>query len=435
VPVKVAINTYYFCQVSRNTLRIIILLAALSIAGITVTQIYWVRKAFDLKENQFNRDVQSALRSVADRIYEINKTQSPANSPVEQLSTNYFVVLINGPVNSSVLGFLISSEFEKRNISTDYEFGIYDCEEQCMKGANFSSHTKNKTTASLVEMPTWKEDGYYFGVQFSSIEANLISQMGIWGFSSAVMVVVIFFFVYTLFVILRQKRLSEIQKDFINNMTHEFKTPLSTIAISSEVLKDPTITHTPERLLNYATIIQTESQRLKQHVERVLQMARLEKSDAGLKKERLDLHELIREAVQNTSVALQEKNGEILLDLNAENSWIDADKLHFTNVLFNLIDNAIKYSKDIPHLEIVTGNLGRNIFVEVRDNGIGISLENQKKIFHQFYRVPTGNLHDVKGFGLGLNYVKVMTELHKGKISVISTLGEGSIFKIILPSA
>jgi len=421
--------------VSRNTLRIIIILAAISIAGITVTQIYWVRKAFDLKENQFNRDVQSALRAVADRIYEINKTQSPANSPVEQLTTNYFVVLVNGPVNSSVLGLLISSEFEKRNITTDYEFGIYDCEEQCMKGVDFNAHKKNnKATASLVDMPAWKNDGYYFGVQFSRIEANLISQMGIWGFSSAVMVVVIFFFVYTLFVILRQKRLSEIQRDFINNMTHEFKTPLSTIAISSEVLKDPSITHTPERLLNYATIIQTESQRLKQHVERVLQMARLEKRDAGLKKEKLDLHALIHEVVKNTSVALEEKNGEVSLELNAQSSWIEADKLHFTNVLFNLIDNAIKYNKNTPSLVISTGNISDHIFVEVRDNGIGISPENQKKIFHQFYRVPTGNLHDVKGFGLGLHYVKVMAELHKGKISVISKLGEGSIFKIILPT-
>ena len=420
---------------SRNTLRIIIILAAISIAGITVTQIYWVRKAFDLKENQFNRDVQSALRAVADRIYEINKTQSPANSPVEQLTTNYFVVLVNGPVNSSVLGLLISSEFEKRNITTDYEFGIYDCEEQCMKGVDFNAHKKNnKATASLVDMPAWKNDGYYFGVQFSRIEANLISQMGIWGFSSAVMVVVIFFFVYTLFVILRQKRLSEIQRDFINNMTHEFKTPLSTIAISSEVLKDPSITHTPERLLNYATIIQTESQRLKQHVERVLQMARLEKRDAGLKKEKLDLHALIHEVVKNTSVALEEKNGEVSLELNAQSSWIEADKLHFTNVLFNLIDNAIKYNKNTPSLVISTGNISDHIFVEVRDNGIGISPENQKKIFHQFYRVPTGNLHDVKGFGLGLHYVKVMAELHKGKISVISKLGEGSIFKIILPT-
>ncbi len=217
-------------------------------------------------------------------------------------------------------------------------------------------------------------------------------------------------------------------------MTHELKTPLSTITISSDVLRDPSIIHTPERLLNYATIIQTESQRLKQHVERVLQMARLEKNDAGLKKEKLDLHELIKESAQNTSVALQEKNGKNSLQLNARVHWIAADKMHFTNVLFNLIDNAIKYSQNIPHLEIVTGNLGQRIFVEVRDNGIGIGEEDQKKIFHQFYRVSTGNVHDVKGFGLGLSYVKVMVEAHKGKISVASRLGEGSVFKIILPT-
>ncbi|MGC4021471.1 MAG: HAMP domain-containing sensor histidine kinase [Cyclobacteriaceae bacterium] len=420
---------------SRNTLRIIILLAATSIVGITVTQVYWVRKAFDLKENQFNRDVKTALGNVADRIFEINKIPAPANSPVEQLSTNYFVVLVNGPVNANVLGVLISSEFEKRNVTANYDLGVYDCETQCMNATDFNSHKKNKATASLVELPAWKEDGYYFGVQFSSIEANLISQMGIWVYSSAVMLIVIFFFVYTLLVILKQKRLSEVQKDFINNMTHEFKTPLSTIAISSEVLKDSNIIQTPERLLNYANIIQTESHRLKQHVERVLQFARLEKSDVALKKERLDLHELIREAVQNSAIQLQEKNGSVDLRLEANERFISADKLHFTNVLFNLIDNAIKYNKNTPVLTIKTGNSDRHVFVEVKDNGIGISADNLKKIFHQFYRVPTGNLHDVKGFGLGLNYVKTMVELHKGKISVESNLGDGSSFKIILPTA
>jgi two-component system phosphate regulon sensor histidine kinase PhoR len=291
-----------------------------------------------------------------------------------------------------------------------------------------------KAVASLEQMPVWKNDGYYFAVQFSRIEANLISQMGIWVFSSAVMLIVIFFFVYTLFVILKQKRLSEIQKDFINNMTHEFKTPLSTIAISSEVLRDPLITNTPERLLNYATIIQNETNRLKQHVERVLQMARLENSDVALKREKLDVHELIRDAVQNSALLLQEKNGEIDLQLNAERSWVIADKLHFTNVLFNLIDNAIKYNQQQPRLIISSGNNNGHIFIEVKDNGIGISEENQRKVFHQFYRVPTGNLHDVKGFGLGLNYVKLMVEAHKGKITVNSRLGEGSTFKIILPT-
>lgn len=401
--------------------------------GITVTQIYWVRKAFDLKENQFNRDVKSALGNVADRIYEINKTISPSTSPVEQLTTNYFVVLVNGPVNANLLDVLVGSEFEKRNITANYEVGVYDCETQCMNATDFNLHKKNKATASLVEMPTWKDDGYYFGVQFSSIEANLIGQMGIWVYSSVVMLIVIFFFVYTLLVILRQKRLSEIQKDFINNMTHEFKTPLSTIAISSEVLKDVNIVQTPERLLNYATIIQTESHRLKQHVERVLQYARLEKSDVGLKKEKLDVHNLIHEAVQNSSVQLQERNGKITLLLEATEKIISADRLHFTNVLFNLIDNAIKYSDSPPHLIIKTKNHDSRILIEVQDNGIGISSDNLKKIFNQFYRVPTGNLHDVKGFGLGLNYVKTMVELHKGKIEVESKPSVGSVFKITLP--
>lgn len=410
-------------------------MAAVSIVGITVTQVYWVRKAFDLREKQFNRDVQASLDAVANRIFEINKTPVPANSPVEQLSTNYFVVLVNGPVNASVLNVLIGTEFQKRNITADYEFGIYDCQEQCMKGADFSTHKAGKAMASLSTMPTWKDDGYYFGVQFSRIEANLISQMGIWIYSSAVMIVVIFFFVYTLLVILKQKRLSEIQKDFINNMTHEFKTPLSTIAISSEVLRDPKIINTPDRLLNYATIIENETNRLRQHVERVLQMARLEKSDVALKNERLDVHELIRDAVQNSSVLLQEKRGTVDLHLNATQRLINADKLHFTNVLFNLIDNAIKYNRESPKLTIATGNVNGVVFIEVKDNGIGISEENQRKIFHQFYRVPTGNLHDVKGFGLGLNYVKRMVEALRGKISVESNLNEGSTFKIILPTA
>jgi two-component system phosphate regulon sensor histidine kinase PhoR len=218
-------------------------------------------------------------------------------------------------------------------------------------------------------------------------------------------------------------------------MTHEFKTPLSTISISSEVLRDPKIVNTPDRLLNYATIIENETNRLKQHVERVLQMARLEKSDVALKKEQIDAHELIRDAVQNSSVLLQEKNGTIELYLNAQHSLINVDKLHFTNVLFNLIDNAIKYNRASPKLEITTGNVNGDVFIDVKDNGIGISEENQRKIFHQFYRVPTGNLHDVKGFGLGLNYVKRMVEALRGKISVKSNLNEGSTFKIILPTA
>ena len=415
---------------SRTTLRTVIILAALSIAGITFTQVYWVRKAFDIRENQFYRDVNTSLSNVAEKIYEINKTPNPVNNPVSQLSTNYFAVLVNGPIDASVLEFLLKSEFEKHNISDDFEYGIYDCAEKCMVGGNYISPGKAKLISHFPETPKLNNDGYYFAVQFPRLEANILSQMGIWGFSSAVMLVVIFFFVYTLFVILKQRRLSEIQKDFINNMTHEFKTPISTIAISTEVLKDPAIVHTPERLLNYATIIQNENQRLKQQVERVLQMAKLDEDDIGLKMEETDIHELIREVVKNNLVAIESKRGKVHLELNAKSTIKKVDRLHFTNVIYNLLDNAIKYNNSIPDLTITTTDHGSDLRISVSDNGIGIRTEDQGKVFHKFYRVPTGDLHDVKGFGLGLNYAKLIVEKHGGKISVVSEVGKGSTFVI-----
>ncbi len=422
---------------SRSTLRIVIILAAFSIAGITFTQIYWVRKALDIRENQFYRDVSASLRNVAQKIFEINNTPSPSNNPVEQISSNYFAVTINGPIDANLLEFLITTEFEKRNVKADFEYGIYNCAEQCMEGRNYSALKKVKSVANSsfpVTPPTkLRNDGYYFAVHFPSVEANLISQMGIWGFSSAVLMIVIFFFVYTLFVILKQRRLSEIQKDFINNMTHEFKTPISTIAISTEVLKDPSIVHTPERLLNYATIIQNENQRLKQQVERVLQMARLEKEDIGLKKEEVDVHELISDAVKNISLALQAKAGKIDMELNATQSILSVDKLHFTNVFYNLLDNAIKYNQREPHIIIRTATEDNHLVISVTDNGIGIRPEDHRKVFHKFYRVSTGNIHDVKGFGIGLNYVKLMVEQHKGKLNLESALNQGSTFTIGIP--
>lgn len=418
---------------SRNTLRIIIVLAAISIAGITFTQVYWVRKAFDIRENQFSRDVHTALHNVAGKIFEINHAPSPVNNPVSQLTTNYFVVLVNGPIDASVLEFLLVSEFEKRNITADFEYGIYDCVEKCMVGGNYISPKKVSVVSRFPETPRLNNDGYYFAVQFPGLEANLLSQMGIWGFSSAVLLVVIFFFIYTLLVILKQRRLSEVQKDFINNMTHEFKTPISTIAISSEVLKDPSIVHHPERLLNYSTIIQSEARRLQQQVERVLQMAHVEKEDPGLKMEILDVHELIHTAVSNNRPAFESAGAEINLALNASSFHILGDRLHFANVLFNLLDNALKYNEGRPAVTISTRIEGSDIIIDVSDNGIGISEDQLKRIFHKFYRVPTGNVHNVKGFGIGLSYVKWILEKLRGSISVKSKPGHGSVFSIRLP--
>jgi len=417
--------------VSRTTLRVVIILAVVSIAGITITQIYWVRKAFDIRENQFNRDVNTALNVVAHSIFEINKTPIPSASPVQQVSTNYFIVHANGPVDASVLEFLLVNEFKNRNITAGFEYGIYDCVEKCMKGGNYISPKNIKSVSQFPETPRVGNDGYYFAVLFPFLEANLISQMGIWGFSSAVTLVVIFFFGYTLFVILKQRRLSVVQKDFINNMTHEFKTPIATIGISAQVLRDPHIAKTPDRLLNYATIIENENQRLKQQVERVLHMAELDREDMELKRETIDLHELIKEVAASRGVGL---NGSIEVELGASAHNVTGDRLHISNVLFNLLDNAVKYCEALPRILIATRNPDSNhIAMDVSDNGIGISRTEKKKIFGKFYRVPTGNVHNVKGFGLGLSYVKEIVDKHKGEITVDSTPGQGSKFQIILP--
>lgn len=418
----------------NSTIRLIVVLATLCIVGITITQVYWVKRAFDLKEAEFERQVNTALINVAQQIFSLSNTPSPSNNPVKQLSTNYFVVSVNNQIDAGLLEFLLRTEFEKRNIKADFEYGIYDCTHEKMVYGNYVSMQKAKSKNEPVNnLPNWSNQGYYFGVQFPNREAQILNQMGIWSFSSAVLLLVIVFFAYTLFIILKQKRLSEIQKDFINNMTHEFKTPIATIAVSTEVLKDPNIVKQPERLLNYTTIIENENKRLKKHVERVLQMARLDKEDIGLRKEQVELHEIIQDVVNGMQVTLHEKQGRLELLLGANQPVITADRHHVTNVIYNLLDNAIKYCKGNPLIVIRTKQDEKGITLEVQDNGIGVGAEHQNKIFQKFFRVPTGNVHDVKGFGLGLNYVKQIVEAHRGRVTLESVIGNGCTFKIFIP--
>lgn len=417
----------------NSTIRRIILLATLSIAGITVTQLYWLKRAFDLKENEFDRTVTTALFNVAQQIFELNRTPSPAANPVKQISTNYFVVMINNEVDPGLVEYLLRNEFEKRNLMVDFEYGVYDCSSEKMLYGDYVPLQTAKDKITNKHFPQWANYGYHFGVQFPNREAHLLNQMGIWTFSSGVLLLVIVFFAYTLFVILKQKRLSEIQKDFINNMTHEFKTPISTIAVSTEVLKRADIVQQPERLRNYTSIIEKENMRLRQHVERVLQMAQLDKEDHGYKKEPVDLHQIIDDAINNTCITMSDNGSTIRTHKDAEQSTLTGDRLHLTNVFGNLIENALKYCKGCAEINIYTQNHDRGITVEVSDNGIGITPENQRRIFQKFYRVPTGNVHDVKGFGLGLSYVKTVVEGHGGSVSVRSELGEGSTFRVQLP--
>lgn len=417
----------------RNTILFIVVLAVMSIVGISVTQVYWFSKAFDTEQDQFNRDVKVALFNVASQFFEINKTSVPTNSPIKQLSTNYYVVMINNEIDANLLEYLLKAEFEKRNVVADFEYGIYDCTSERMVYGNYVSFSKDKAPNKAIgTLPKWDNQSYYFGVKFPDKASIITNRMGVWIFFSAVLFLVIIFFAYALFIILRQRRLSEVQKDFINNMTHEFKTPISTIALSTEVLKDPKIVEQPGRLLNYATLIQNENLRLKNQVERVLRLADMDKNSLELHKEKLSLHELIAEAVSTLGAKMTENSADVVLKLEAKEDVVEVDRLHITNVIYNFLDNALKYTKRKPSIELKSYNREGKIYVDVKDNGIGIDTGLKRKIFNKFYRVPTGNVHDVKGFGLGLHYVKDVLKMHRGNVELYSSSNDGSVFKFCL---
>ena len=248
-------------------------------------------------------------------------------------------------------------------------------------------------------------------------------------------VILLITFIFTIFVVFRQKRLSEIKNDFINNMTHELKTPISSISLAAQMLNDDTLAKSPDMLRRMANAIQEESKRLRFLVERVLQMSMFDKDAAIFKKKELDINELMESVAKTFTLRVEHTGGKIQMEVGAVDSGIYVDEMHFTNVLFNLIDNAVKYRKpgQAVNLLLRTWNEGEQVCLSVEDDGLGIKKENLKKIFEKFYRVHTGNKHDVKGFGLGLAYVKNIVNLHKGEVRVESELGKGTKFIISLP--
>lgn len=419
----------------RKTIRNIIILAAMLLLSLVITQILWVGKAYELQEKQFNYDVKDALKNVAQQILKHNKDSSVFIDPVKQISPTQFNVAINDTLHPYYLETLIKKEFGKHQIDISYEYAIYDCfNDSVVFSKLVTSSDSNEIGLPNLSVMKWDKDGHYFSVYFPSKSKHIFARMGFWIFSSAILIIVMLFFIYTISVILKQKRLSEIKNDFINNMTHELKTPISTISLSSEILLRKDIIENPERLRNYAEIIFNENNRLKKQVEKVLQMASLEKEQIQLNKIQLDLHEVIKQSVNTFNLSIEEKGGFLHTDLKATDSVIFADEVHLTNIIHNLLDNANKYSPGKPQIMIRVENdktSGFNISVE--DKGIGISNDDQTYIFDKFYRVSTGNLHDVKGFGLGLNYVKTMVIAHGGKVSVRSEPGKGSKFFLWFP--
>ena len=245
--------------------------------------------------------------------------------------------------------------------------------------------------------------------------------------------IIIAAFALTVQTLLRQRKLSQIKTDFINNMTHEFKTPLATISLAVDALRNEKVQGNVEKMGYFSGIIKEENKRMNKHVETILQAALLDKQELKLNMQKVHAHELIQNALNNHRLQIEDKQGRVELNLNAQNDQIMADESHFTNMLSNLVDNAIKYSKENMVLKLSTVNHGKRLSIKIEDNGIGMNKETVKRIFEKFYRAHTGNIHNVKGFGLGMSYVKTVVDVHNGKIKVDSTLGKGSCFTVDVP--
>jgi two-component system phosphate regulon sensor histidine kinase PhoR len=314
------------------------------------------------------------------------------------------------------------------------EYGLYDCftgqfevsgwlfADSLLKQANIPS--------GLIASP---EEGHYLSLYYPQKNVYLLKRIDFWMYSTGIIFLIFVFFAYTIGVLFREKRLGSIRNDFVNNMTHELKTPLATIQLSAEVLKQDKTRLDVERMNTYIGIIETETQRLKDQLEKVLQLSSLTPRKRNIQWESFDVHAIIRDAYQANLGRVEDAGGHLHLSLDAVNGRIKADRVHISNIIYNLMDNAIKYTDKVPQIQVSTYNTKNSIRIDFKDNGIGINRRQQRLIFDRFYRVPTGDIHDVKGFGLGLFYVKTMLKAQKGKIFVKSELGKGSVFTLELP--
>lgn len=369
-------------------------------------------------------------------------SRESASQLLEELFSGYLSYNMRSPievrVNRHTLDSLIRLELNERGIHTRFSFAVFNSYQQPVLATTSVPEEVRQIFEQGYQMRLFPNDFFqemnYLKVFFPNQRVYLIETMWEMLATAGIFIIIIILaFAYTIHTILRQKKLSEIKNDFINNMTHELKTPISTISLACEALGDPDMDKSPTKVNSFVGMIRDENKRLGVLVENVLRSAVLDKGEVVVKPQSIDAEALIEGVIQNIQIQVERKHGQISTNLMAVNHVIEGDKIHLTNVLYNLIDNALKYTPEQPEIEISTRNKGNCLVISVKDNGIGISRENQKKIFDKLYRVPTGNIHNVKGFGLGLSYVQNIIDKHHGKITVNSELNKGSTFNLFIP--
>ena len=419
--------------IRSKTLRLVILTSTVLITLIIAIQLIWLQKVYLYEEKQFNINISKSIRSLYTDMELVNDATDNVQKVIENINPDVYLLKIDCSPNLQLLWVNLKAELTDFDVYTDCRASIYDpgqnkytTEEYIdLPDAYFPS------TAETV-LPVYKRDYSYIALYFPHRGQYILKQMLFWIASSGVLLLVLIGFGFSIFYLYRQKFYYETQKDFVNNFTHEFKTPLAVIKIASDVLKQKNIIDKPEKLNNYAGIINEQTTHLQSQVQRLLEIAYTDRSRLPLEKEIFDANELLQQSITDLQPLIEQKNAIVQTNFSIPVSVVKADKAYLRLCLINLIENAIKYAA-VPVIDISTSIEGNNLCISVKDNGIGIATEHQKKIFERFYRITDGELHNSKGFGLGLNFVKKVIDTHSGKIDVKSEPGKGSTFTIKIP--
>lgn len=413
----------------------IIILAFVALLGVVVMQVYWVRNAIELKEEQFDNSVRIAMKSVLNRLLEDH-----TDSAIKQLNSTHPCVNekteVADVISPKVLDSLISAEMQCMRVGDAYEYMIYNRSNHRLVMGNarlFVDELFISEHQQSIEA-LFSPGDYYFSMYFPRKSQQVIFQLSVWMLLSALfLLAVIIGFWYTVNTVIKQKKISEMKNDFINNLTHEFKTPMATINLASEMLSKPMVLQNQDKAQSYARVIHHENERLQHQVEQILQIALLDRNEIQLQPNHFDICELLADLIEGFNIRAEDVGGKITLKSPGNEVYIKGDRLHLAQLFSNLIDNALKYNDKIPQIQIEVSMEEENVRVAVIDNGIGISATDIGLIFKNFYRVHTGNIHDVKGFGIGLYYVEKVAKLHGGKVQVESELDKGSTFVVQLP--
>ncbi|MBL7867805.1 MAG: HAMP domain-containing histidine kinase [Flavobacterium lindanitolerans] len=415
-----------------NRLNIIIFIGLLAIVGVLFMQLLTLSQAYAFEKKEFSEKIHFALQDVVAKIHKDNKTEVPVTSQIKKITDDYYIVNVDDVFEASVLEYYLKTEFQKVKLNIDYEYAIYDCSSDEMMYGKYVSSSDKK--APRCEKCFTKKEGlvYYFAIRFPQLKYNYITSLQQYWIYTGVLVLVLVIYVYSVLLLIKQKKYTELQTDFINNMTHEFKTPISSILIASNYAKSQEeITKNP-KLSKYVQIIIEQSNKLNQHIEKILHIAKSDSHMLELEKTRFNMFDVISLAKETI---LLKYGKEISIEIQSDRTEypIVADEFHFSNVVYNILDNAIKYNDSAPKILIVITENQREVKLEFIDNGIGIETPELNAIFDKFYRISSAKRNEVGGFGLGLFYVKKICTLHRWKINVKNNPDNGITVTISIP--